>query len=488
MPEFLNYIFVPLAVIVLFGAAIFVHEFGHYWLARVCGLKVVEFAIGFGPKICGWTRGGIDYSLRWIPAGGYVKLPQMVTSETLEGGASQPATSADKAASPDGAPKTPEPVSSEENLPPAPPLHRIIVAFAGPAMNVVFAFALACLLYCVGVPVLVNPPIIGQVDPDSEEYKLGIREGDRVIMVNQKPVKSWEDVQMTAILARSNTLPVVIRRGEIESSYMLTASAHEIAGYKIFNLDPINHPVVESVISGNPADHAGMKVGDEFRFFGGVPVVSQSQLTNLIHQRSGLTTTVIVKRDGKQLSLSVTPTGTPGMSNGLIGVGLRNNRDMTYELQRPLPWDQIASVWNRTIDTLTAVFHSKQTGIGIGDFVSPPGIFVMLAAQVKASFRLALSFLVLLNINLAILNLLPIPVLDGGHILMAVIEKVIRRPINVRIVEVVTNAFAILLIGFILFLSVNDLTSHRSLFKSMFQQNVKIESPAHSNDLPEPAR
>ena len=114
----LTTIYVVAAVLVLFGAAIFVHEFGHFWVARKLGMKVEEFAIGFGPKIYSWKRDGIEYSMRWIPAGGFVKLPQMVTSETLEG-------------------------QTTVNVPPAPPLHKILVAFAGPFMNVVFAFAIA---------------------------------------------------------------------------------------------------------------------------------------------------------------------------------------------------------------------------------------------------------------------------------------------------------------------------------------------------------
>ncbi len=165
----LTTIYVVAAVLVLFGAAIFIHEFGHFWVARKLGMKVEEFAIGFGPKIFSWKRDGIEYSLRWIPAGGFVKLPQMITSEALEG-------------------------QTTENVPPAPPLHKILVAFAGPFMNVVFAFAIAMVIYFVGLPVPVNPPIIGYVEPGSAEAKLGIQEGDVIKAVNGKKINSWQDV------------------------------------------------------------------------------------------------------------------------------------------------------------------------------------------------------------------------------------------------------------------------------------------------------
>src|SRR6185503_9325261 len=115
------------------------------WVALKLGLKVEEFAIGMGPKICSWKRNGIVYSIRWIPAGGFVKLPQMITSEALEGS------------------------SKEENLPPAPPFSKILVALAGPFMNVVFAFVIATAIYFIGLPVAVDPPIIGYVSPTSPE-------------------------------------------------------------------------------------------------------------------------------------------------------------------------------------------------------------------------------------------------------------------------------------------------------------------------------
>jgi regulator of sigma E protease len=134
----LNIIYVIAAVLAAFGASIFLHELGHFWVARKLGMKVEEFAIGFGPKIYSRTREGIEYSLRWIPAGGFVKLPQMITAEALEGHA-------------------------DEQIPPAPPLHKILVAVAGPFMNVVFAFAIATLIYFVGLPVPDSQPIIGKV-------------------------------------------------------------------------------------------------------------------------------------------------------------------------------------------------------------------------------------------------------------------------------------------------------------------------------------
>src|SRR5206468_3710476 len=169
----LNYVYVIGAVVLLFGAAVFVHECGQLWMARRRGLKVEAFAIGFGPKIFSWTRDGIEYSWRWIPAGGFVKLPQMITSEALEGDSN----------------------SAGEKVPPAPPLSKILVAVAGPLMNIIFGFAIAALLYFVGLPVAVNPSIIGNVEPGTDEYNKDIREGDQIVLVDGRMAKSWQEVQ-----------------------------------------------------------------------------------------------------------------------------------------------------------------------------------------------------------------------------------------------------------------------------------------------------
>ena len=456
MTQIFNILYVVVAMVLLFGAAVFVHEFGHYWVARRRGLKVEAFAIGFGPKILGWTRDGIEYSWRWIPAGGYVKLPQMITSEAIEGANTEP-------------------------VPPAPPWSKIQVAFAGPLMNFLFAIVIASVIYVVGLPELVNPSIIGYVAPESAEAKMGIQEGDKVVAVNGEPVKSWQEVQTCTILARTNVLPVIIERNGVQKTYQLTALVSNEAGMalKLLNLDPRDHPTIKSIESGGPADLAGFKLNDEVVSFAGVPILNQEQLVKLIQKNPGETKEMVVKRGADKLTIKVTPATVEGPQGkrGRIGVGLLPSAKTVYVVRKPgpTPQEQIADVWRKTIDTFGALFHSKQTGVGISDLSGPPGILAMLAAQINTDFRLALSFLVLLNINLAVLNLLPVPVLDGGHIVIALIEGIRRRPMNVRVLEYTTTAFAVLLISFMLYVSFNDVTKRFGVFKSMFQHETQIE-------------
>lgn len=451
MANIFNIIYVVAAVVLLFGTAIFVHEFGHFWVARRRGLKVEAFSIGFGPKIFGWTRDGIEYTLRWIPAGGYVKLPQMQTSDALEGS------------------------SEGQNIPPASPLDKILVAAAGPIMNLVFGFAIACLIWFVGLPMLVNPSIIGYVNPDSAEGKLGIREGDVIVEVDGRSAKSWQEVQMATVLARTNVIPVVIERDGKRSTYPLAAEPHPMLG-KVLNLEPRDHPEVIEVLPGGAAETAQLKPRDVIMAFDGVPVASREQLIDLIKKSGGKTASMRIEREGQKLALSITPKEDPSTKVGRIGVSLGNRSGNVYVVQRPgpLPWAQIAEVWNQTVDTISALVHSKQTGVGAKDLAGPVGILTMLAVQVNTDYRLALKFLVLLNINLAILNLLPFPVLDGGHIMLSTVEAVRRRPLNARLIEYVQTSFAVLLISFMLYVTFFDF-KRMSLFRAIFKQPAQIE-------------
>lgn len=460
----LTIIYVVVAVVVLFGASIFVHEFGHFWVARRCGMIVEEFAIWCGPKIFSWKRNGILYSWRLLPGpiGGFVKLPQMVTSQAIEG-------------------------KTDETVPAATPLQKTMVAVAGPLMNVVFAFFIATVIYFVGLPVPVNPAIIGYVEPNSPEARLGIQPGDRVISVDGKKVDSWQDVVLDTIVARTSVLPVTIEHDGKEHTYQLTATIDNAAGIKMLNLDPRDHPQVMEVSSGSAAEKAGLKQNDKITAFAGVPIASRDQFIDLVQHRGGKSSELQVERDGKKLALNVTPTLDPTTKIGRIGVVLGSDSTQVYIVQKPgpTPWSQVRQVVDQTLITFGALLHSHQTGVGAKDLTGPIGIFTLLAAELKTDYRLALSFLVLLNINLAIINLFPIPILDGGHIVLAIIEKIRRRPMNVRVLEYSTSIILISLVIFYIYLSYFDVKRF-SLFRAMFKTDAQIQQSSQPASPPGP--
>jgi regulator of sigma E protease len=461
MIHVLRDIYVVAAVVMSFGAAVFVHEFGHFWVARRRGLKVEAFAIGFGPKLFGWTKDGIDYSWRLIPAGGYVKLPQMVTSDALEGARTD----------------------SAEQLPPPSPLSKILVAFAGPFMNVVFAFFIATVIYFVGLPVTINPSIIGFVDPNSPEAKMGIQESDRIVEVDGHKVSSWEDVQTDTVLARTNVIPVVIEHNGIAKTYQLTTTVSDTIGLKVLNLDPRDHAVVEEINPGTPAEAAGLKAGDEIVSVSKMPVYGQQRFVEMIQARALQPTEIVVIRNKERKTLTVTPALNPANNKGMIGAIVTASSAMRYQVQRPgpAPWTQMGDVIGKMVSLFGALLHSKQTGVGPKDLTGPVGIMTILAIQVNTDYRLALSFLVLLNVNLAVINLLPLPVLDGGHILMSIIEWIRRRPMNIKFVEYTTTVFAVLLISFFLYVTVADI-KRIPLFKTLFKSQIQMETPGTNPD------
>jgi regulator of sigma E protease len=448
----LEILYVIAAVIFLFGAAVFVHEFGHYWVARRCGMKVEAFAIGFGPKIISWVRDGIEYSWRWIPAGGFVKLPQMITSEALEGS------------------------NKGEPIPPASPMSRILVAAAGPLMNVVFAFVLATIIYFVGLPVLVNPSVIGFVEPGSAEAKLGIVPGDRIVSVNGRPTRTWQQVNEITALSRTNILAVGIKHGAATNFFQLEAKASETIGLKFLNLDPEEHPTVAEAQAGMAAANAGIKSGDKLISFSGVPLFGRDQLIKLVQKRAGQPSELVVERGPtkQKIVVSVEPKMDPTTKTVRIGIVFGNENRYEEQKPGPLPVDQVRDVMYRTVGVFSALWHSKETGVGAKDLSGPVGIFAMLGIAVKTDYRLALSFLVLLNINLAVLNLLPLPVLDGGHIVMALIEAIFRRPLPVKVQEYATTVFALALISFMVYVSYHDL-GRLPLFKTMFKQDSQVD-------------
>ena len=353
-------------------------------------------------------------------------------------------------------------------------------------MNVLFGFTIAALIYFVGLPVAINPSIIGHVEPGSDEYRKGLREGDQIVMVDGKMAKSWQEVQEVTALARTNVLAVVTERNGVHATNYLTARVNDVIGLKVLNLEPRDHPIVSLVEKGSPAEKAGLQEKDKFISFGGIPVVGQQHLIELIKKRGGEATQVVVERDKKPVALVVTPRIIdPEKKTGRIGVRLDSDSTVVYRVMKPgpKPWEMVADVWNRTISVFNALIHSKQTGVGAKDLSGPVGILAMLAVYVNTDYRLALYFLVLLNINLAVLNLLPVPVLDGGHVLLAIIEKIRRRPLSARIQEYATTAFAVLLISFMLYVTFFDLR-RLPFFKLMFKRDVQVEEVESPGDNP----
>jgi regulator of sigma E protease len=429
-------IYPAVLVVFFFGLTIFIHELGHFLMARRRGLVVERFSIGFGPKMFGWVKDGIDYRVSWLPFGGYVALPQMSPMETLEGKTE----------------KTPV------ELPAASPLSKILVALAGPVMNIILAFILATVVYWFGLPQPVNPSIVGWVEPGSREEQLGIQPGDRIVAVDNHPVKTWMGVDEAVALSRSPEVKITIERGGTRTEYLLETEMNQMFGVKTINLYSRGRPYARSVFAGSPAEKAGILAGDRFLAVDNVPVSTQEQLRNLIGKRANLPTAVKVMRDGKILSLEVTPELNEAEKAGRMGVLLGDEIDYRLVRPGPTPMAQFGDTLGQMGKFLMGLIHHKETGISLKSASGPVGIVGGWWYQItRGGVLRGIWFAVFLNISLAVFNLLPIPVLDGGHIVFAAIEGISRRKLNARFVHVTTMAFAALLISFMLYVTFFDI-------------------------------
>ena len=430
-----GYLYPAFLVLFFFGLAIFIHELGHFLVAKRRRMKVERFSIGMGPKMYGWKKDGIEYRVSWIPAGGYVMLPQMMPAEALEGKSE----------------------ASAEVIPPAPPLSKILVSLAGPAMNFVLAFVFACLVWMVGLSQPVNPSIVGWIEPGSAEDQMGIRPGDRIVQINGQPVRTWEQVLLAVVVNLEPKVKVVIEHEGKPHEYLLETKVNEQMGVKTLNLYPEGRPYARAVLSDTPAEKAGLKPGDKFVSVEGVPTTRSQELIELIGKRADQPTELKVMRDGQMVTLTVIPKVFANEKNARIGVALGDDLDYEVVHPGPTPTEQFSEDLGMMGKVAYALFHHKETGVGPSSLSGPVGIAGGLWHEiVHGGWRRGLRFTVMVSINLAIINLLPLPVLDGGHILFALIEAIRRKPLNDKLVQNLTMTFVVLLISFILYVTFFD--------------------------------
>jgi len=431
-----DYLYPAFLVIFFFGFTIFIHELGHFWLAKKRGMKIERFSIGFGPKIWGKTIDGIDYRVSWIPFGGYVSLPQMSPMEVIEG-------------------KSESPV---EELPPATPLSKILVAIAGPVMNLILAFILASLVWHFGLPRPVNPPIVGGVEEGSREEQLGVLTGDRIVQVNDRDIKEWFDIQRTVALSRGETVSVVIDRNGEKKQFELDALVNEVLGVRTLNLYPQGHPFAGEIDPDSAAARGGLHEGDKFLSVEGIPISSSRELIDLISKQTNKPTEIKVLRHAEVKTLIAIPEYNEEAKAGRLGVPLQ--QEVEYEVQRPgpPPLEQFKEIFALMGDTFNALIHHKETGVGPKSLSGPVGIATGWWQEIsRGGVRRGMWFAVLLNLNLAIINLLPLPVLDGGHIVFSIIEAIRRKPLNARLAHALSVAFAFMLISFMLYVTFFDI-------------------------------
>lgn len=401
-----------------------VHEFGHFIVARWCGVKVLRFSFGFGKVLARWhDKRGTEFAWSLFPLGGYVKM-----LDEEEG------------------PVDP----SEQHLAfnHQSTWAKIAIAFAGPLFNFLFAFVAIWLVLVVGIKSLA--PMVDGVVPGSMAERVGLQARQEVMMFNHQPISSWRDFQyaLMPLMGTKETVPMTVKSmvtGEQTSlSFPLAQwqfdpqSPDVLASLGIKPFIPTIPPIVGSVVADSPADVAGFKVGDKVLSMDGLAVTDWLMLLEAVQHNSGKKMSIVVQRQGTEMRLPVTvgSTSSHGQTVGLLGL---RSKPVDWppgwlRVQREGPIKALGTAFHQTVALTEASFSligRLATGqLSLQGISGPVGIAQGAGESARGGFAYYVSFLALLSISLGVLNLLPIPMLDGGHLLYYGMELIRRRPLS----------------------------------------------------------
>jgi regulator of sigma E protease len=435
--------------VVVLGILIVVHELGHFLMARLAGVGVERFSIGFGPVLWRFRGKETEYCVSAIPMGGYVKM--MGDDENpLEGGKTS----------------TIDPAKAFNGKPLA---ARFLIVFAGPAMNFVLAAVIAGLMFMlVGRPVA--PALVGRVTDGSPAAQAGLKTGDRLVAIDGKPVQYWEDLARIVQAARGRALQVTAQGPAGERTVALTPAqtkrkdlfGDEQTVWEI-GASPYIPAAIGDTVAGDPADQAGLKAGDVVVALEGQPVLSWDELAERIHQRAGQPTRLEVKRGAETLAITVTPRkgkipGADGKETEVGLVGIRPGGSVTMVRSNPISalWEGVAWSGDVTMKTAIGLYKIVVGQLDRSNIGGPIQIAKTAGEQARQGIVSLALFTAVISINLFLLNLLPVPMLDGGHLLFFAFEAVLGRPLSVRKREVAQQVGFALLMLLMVFAFYND--------------------------------
>jgi regulator of sigma E protease len=432
-----------LALIVVLGVLIFVHEAGHFLAAKWAGIYVHRFSLGLGGPIPWLTfrRGETEYSISWLPLGGYVKMAsgeEDIGSSALEGGA------------------PPVQVPPDRVFEAKPIWKRMVVILAGVTMNALFAWAVfAFLAFKNGRqidPVTTVGRVVTEAVPPGAEALEQIKSGDQIVRINGDSMKSWDEI----VSAIANT-PEADIRIDLANGQTVTLPIHPDALEERLKaaqaLQPFRAPVVGQVLSGKPAARAGIQDGDTIVALGGRRVEQWYDLLELLQSSAGRELSGAVSRGGRQVNFTVTPylDSVPGPDGKLRAVGRIGVGVGTGFISEKLTLGQAIAEGGRAtlrastqiIRTVRGLFSGRISGRTVG---GPILIGQLAGESARLGLDTFLGFMALISINLAILNLLPVPVLDGGQFLFLLAEAILRRPLPAKLRERLTTVGLVLIV------------------------------------------
>ena len=420
------------------GVLVFVHELGHFLVAKKSGIRVEAFSLGYPPKAVGVQIGETEYCLSWLPLGGYVKVAGMADfgHEESQG----------------------KPWEFHSK----PRWIQMAVMVAGPAMNFFLGFLLLLILrMAAGEYAFLDDSRVGEVKTESPLYTAGLRPGDRILTVGNTAINDWEEMSDAFLLHAGDVVPVEIERTpayqtdrteRLTISVDLTSPPREGLGLGYYMTTEVG-----AVMPGMPASEIDLQSGDVITSVNGVPVTMWWEMSREISAQPGVEISLTWQRNGEEMAAQIIPSSQTfnGETVGRIGIDSASKRN-------PIPFFKaVRRSASETIILSTAIFgFVKDLVIGqqsSSALAGPVGIFQMVGQSAERGFSYLLWFMAMLSINLGVLNLLPIPMLDGGHLTILTIESIIRRDLSARHKAWLQQAGFAFLLFLIIYVTFNDI-------------------------------
>lgn len=419
------------AAIILIGILIFFHELGHFLVAKSTGVRVEKFSLGFGPKLIGFKHGDTEYLLSAVPVGGYLKMAGDDPGEKLEG--------------------------EEWEFLSKSIWQRLLIVVTGSIANVILAVFLFVLAFMIGTAVTeaLTSTQIGKIDSDSPADVASLKVGDKIISIGGQEVEDW--FQLTKIIQGgvNRRLTVTLLRDKTKISRTITPVVDKATGVAYIGALPYMSSEIGYTLPGHPAEKAGLRAGDRILRIDAKPVEQWDDVAGIIHQSAGKELTLEVERGEEVFSVKLTPTIDPSRGVGVIGISPK----MTVHRLGFLGSIREGLVQTLYFIKLTywAIWKLITGQVSLRTLGGPIMIVQLAGMAVRFGMASFLTFMAFISINLGVINLLPIPVLDGGHVIFLLAEKIKGGPLSIRARELAQQIGLVILVALMIFVTFNDI-------------------------------
>lgn len=423
-------------LLVLIGIMIVIHELGHYWAARWFDVRVDAFSIGFGPRIFGFRRGETDFRISLIPFGGYVRM-----ADEQPGDAEDP-----------------------RGFQAKPRWQRLIVVFAGPAMNIVLAVALLAGLFMVRYPQLANagaPATVGHIKPGSPADKAGLQLGDVILSIDGHKDPTWEDVMLREVVSAGKPLPLLIQRKSEQLPLAVTPELDERTGVGAAGWAEQTEIEVGGLLPGMDAEKKGLKSGDVLVAINGERIRNVFTIHDALAASGGSPVDLVYRRGGEERMMTINPAlSDEGGTEKRWMIGIKLAPRVIYTQLGMV--EAVRESVSHNIKGATLIFRFLQSIVerrsSAKSLEGPIGIAQLSGQAAREGPFTFISLMATVSLNLAIFNLLPIPILDGGVILLLLIEMFIRRDLSLQLKENIFKLGFVFLMMIVVFVLYNDIT------------------------------